>query len=225
MSLRANKKANQQELLSIGQVLALLQKDFTELTPSKLRFLEEQGLLTPERTKSGYRKFSQNHIERLRLILTLQRDHYLPLKVIAEILEDIDNGVEPSLPSGSGNPPATILQPRAVLTKEELLKETGASKKLLAESIAFGLLPAKDVFPRESIVVLNGLALLAKKGITPRHLRSLRVAAEKDAQLLKQVAANRQLSASNLSAQEIALELAESLDAVKSGVLRFQLLQ
>lgn len=220
----ASAQTKKTQLLSIGQVLALLQNEFNDLTPSKLRFLEEQGLLAPERTKSGYRKFSQEHIERLRLILTLQRDHYLPLKVIAGVLEDIDKGIEPNLPNTAKTQTTNILRPNTVLNKEELLRETTASPQILAEAIAVGLIPASEIFPREIVTVLNALVVLAKKGITPRHLRALRVAAEKDAQLLRQAASNGRRSAGDLGVREDALQLAECIDTVRSGVLRHQLL-
>src|SRR6478736_10143361 len=88
-SATARERSSSAGLLSIGQVLARLSPEFPSLTSSKLRFLEVQGIVTPLRTESGYRKFSQNDLERLRLALTLQRDHYLPLGVIREYLEDI----------------------------------------------------------------------------------------------------------------------------------------
>lgn len=220
VALRAQQ--NSGELLSIGQVLALLQNDFNDLTPSKLRFLEEQGLVNPSRTPSGYRKFSQEHIERLRLVLTLQRDKYLPLKVIAGMLEELDDGGEDAI-RNQGETTDSIMRPTAVLNREEMLKQTGGSSQLLAEAIAVGLLPAAEVFPRESLSVLTALVTLAKTGITPRHLRSLRVAAERDAHLLRQAALNRSKPSSELSVQQESLRLAESLDVVRAGVLKHQL--
>ena len=94
----ARRPANASPLLGIGQVLAKLQPEFPDLTPSKLRFLEEQGLVTPSRTAAGYRKFSPADVERLHLVLAMQRDHYLPLKVIRAHLEAIDAGDAPALP-------------------------------------------------------------------------------------------------------------------------------
>jgi len=88
-------------LYTIGQVLAVLKPEFGDLSPSKLRFLEDQGLVTPERTESGYRKFSDSQIERLRVILTLQRDQYLPLKVIRDHLDELDAGRQPLLPTAT----------------------------------------------------------------------------------------------------------------------------
>src|SRR5690606_38197230 len=162
------------------------QGDFGDLSPSKLRFLEEQGLVAPHRTKSGYRKFSQTHVERLRLILTLQRDHYLPLRVIAELLAEIDEGRDPVIPSSSPRTASSILTPRRLLGRDELQRQTGASARFIGEAIAAGLLPAADVFPYECIAELSALMRLAEQGITPRHLRSMRVAAERDAELITQ---------------------------------------
>ena len=85
-------------LLSIGQVLARLTVEFPDLTPSKLRFLEERQLISPARTESGYRKFSPSDLDRLRFVLTMQRDHYLPLKVIRGYLDELDAGRPPALP-------------------------------------------------------------------------------------------------------------------------------
>lgn len=207
-------------LLSIGQVLARLKDDFADVSPSKLRFLEEQGLLTPERTKSGYRKFSQAHIERLRLILTLQRDHYLPLKVIAEVLDELDAGRDPIIPGASPRSASSILSPKRVLSSEELRRSTGASARFLGEAIAAGLLPAAEVFPHDAVAQLTALMRLAERGLTPRHLRSLRVAAEREAELITRAVSTRGVKAGTQEGAEVALEFAGYLDTVRSGVLR-----
>lgn len=207
-------------LLSIGQVLTRLQDDFSDLTPSKLRFLEEQGLVTPERTKSGYRKFSQDDIERLRLILTLQRDHYLPLKVIAEVLDEIDQGRDPIIPGAAQRSASTILSPKRVLSSEELRRATGASPRFLGEAIAAGLLPAAEVFPHDAVAQLSALLKLAERGITPRHLRALRVAAERDAELISQAVSTRGVKSGTPHGVEDSLEIVGYLDTVRSGVLR-----
>lgn len=207
-------------LLSIGQVLAALQDEFADLTPSKLRFLEEQGLVTPERTKSGYRKFSQAHIERLRLILTLQRDHYLPLKVIADVLDDMDQGLDPIIPGASQRNASSVLAPKRILSSEELRRVTGASSRFLGEAIAAGLLPAAEVFPHDAVAQLTALMRLAERGITPRHLRSLRVAAEKEAEMISHAVSTRGVNSRTPLGAEDSLELAGYLDTVRSGVLR-----
>ncbi|WP_025134832.1 MerR family transcriptional regulator [Leucobacter sp. PH1c] len=207
-------------LLSIGQVLARLQDDFADLSPSKLRFLEEQGLVTPERTKSGYRKFSQAHIERLRLILTLQRDHYLPLKVIAEVLDEMDQGRDPVIPGAARRSASSILSPKRVLGSDELCRSTGASPRFLGEAIAAGLLPAAEVFPHDAVSQLTALLRLAERGITPRHLRAVRVAAEREAELISRAASTRGMKTGTPAGEEEALEFAGYLDTVRSGVLR-----
>ncbi|MGO1435635.1 MAG: transcriptional regulator FtsR [Canibacter sp.] len=206
--------------LSIGQVLEHLHTEFSELTPSKLRFLEEQGLVTPERSASGYRKFTQAHIERLRMILTLQRDHFLPLKVISEILEEVDQGRDPIIPGSSKRQFSSILSPRRVLGREELLRTTGASSAFLGEAIAAGLIPASEVFPNDVIIQLRALLGLAERGISPRHLRQLRVAAERDTELIQQSAAARGAQPGSPVAVEEALNLAELMETVRSGVIR-----
>ena len=210
-------------LLSIGQVLSRLQDEFSDLTPSKLRFLEEQGLVTPERTRSGYRKFSQAHIERLRLILTLQRDHDLPLKVIAEVLEELDQGNDPVIPGAAPRSASSILTPRRVLSGEELVRATGATPRFLGEAIAAGLLPAAEVFPHDAIAQLTALMRLAERGVSPRHLRTMRVAAERDAELISQSVASRGGKPGSPRSVEDTLEVAGYLDTVRSGVLRRRL--
>ncbi|WP_427869106.1 MerR family transcriptional regulator [Leucobacter luti] len=207
-------------LLSIGQVLARLQDDFADLTPSKLRFLEEQGLVTPERTKSGYRKFSQAHIERIRLILTLQRDQFLPLRVIAEVLDELDQGNDPIIPGASPRSASSILAPKRVLSSEELRRSTGASARFLGEAIAAGLLPAAEVFPHDCVAQLTALLKLAERGITPRHLRSFRVSAEREAELIAHAVATRGVKDGSPHSTEHSLELVGYLETVRSGVLR-----
>ena len=208
---------------SIGQVLERLQDDFGDLTPSKLRFLEEQGLVTPDRTKSGYRKFSQLDIERLRLILTLQREHYLPLKMIAEVLDEIDAGRDPVIPGASNRSASSILAPRRLLSREELQRITGASSRFIGEAIAAGLLPATEVFPHESVGELSALQQLAELGVTPRHLRNMRAAAERDAELVGQALEARGIKGASPDGRERALELVDLFETVRRGVLRRRL--
>lgn len=210
-------------LLSIGQVLELLQGEFGDLSPSKLRFLEEQGLVAPERTKSGYRKFSQAHIERLRLILTLQRDHYLPLKVIAEVLADVDQGKDPVIPGAAPRSASSILAPRRLLSRQELQRVTGASARFIGEAIAAGVLPAAEVFPHDCIAELNALLKLSERGLTPRHLRTMRIAAERDAELIAQSVDARGGRGASPSSVDDALGLSELFETVRSGVMKRRL--
>ncbi len=223
MGARAAGAQRDPNLFSIGQVLERLQGEFGDLTPSKLRFLEEQGLVAPQRTKSGYRKFSQQHIERLRLILTLQREHYLPLKVIAEVLEEIDAGRDPQIPGASNRSASSILVPQRLLSREELQRLTGANSRFVGEAIAAGLLPAAEVFPHEAVAELSALLKLAELGLTPRHLRNMRAAAERDADLIAQAVEARGVKGRTPGAIEDALELGELLEIARGGVLRRRL--
>ena len=119
-------------LLSIGQVLAKLGPEFPDLSPSKLRFLEDQGLISPQRTPSGYRKFDAADLERLRYILTLQRDHYLPLKVILGHLDDIDHGRTPQIPGANVRVEApSILTAERRLSRAELQAEAGETDRVV----------------------------------------------------------------------------------------------
>lgn len=219
----AVKKLQPAARYSIGQVLEQLSGEFQDLTPSKLRFLEDQGLITPERTSSGYRKFKQEHVERLRLILTLQRDHYLPLKKISEVLEEVDAGKDPVIPGAAQRSFSSILTPRQVLTRDELLRATGIKPGLLAAAISAGLLPSAEVFPADAALQVTALAKLAQRGLTPRHLRSVRLAAEKEAELIQQAVVavtGKQQAPENY---EEALVMAELLEAVRAGVVRQRL--
>ncbi len=130
----AVRKLSDHKLYTIGQVLTVLKPQFGDLTPSKLRFLEDQGLLTPERTDAGYRKYSENQIERLSIILTLQRDQYLPLKVIKDYLAELDAGRTPILPTAS---PATLRRGQRFSTAQ-LKAETGISDLAFREAAELG---------------------------------------------------------------------------------------
>ncbi len=212
-------------LLSIGQVLAKLTPEFPELSPSKLRFLGEQGLVDPQRTESGYRKFSPTDIERLRFVLTMQRDHYLPLKVIREQLDEFDSGrsdriVVPISSVGS------MLPVDRRLTRAELIREAGATAPLLAETISAGLLPAADSFGDDAVAILRSVADLAGHGIEPRHLRGMRASIEREIGLVEQATAparGRRDAASKGRVAEQRREIAGALDRVRSTILRTSL--
>ena len=166
-------------LLSIGQVLARLSPEFPDLSPSKLRFLEERNLVTPSRTESGYRKFSPADLERLRLVLSMQRDYYLPLKVIRSYLDDLDAGREPVLPGGATVSAPSMLSGDRRLSRAELIKEAGANAMLLNDAIAASLVVAGDHYGEDALAVLRALVELQRSGIEPRHLRGFRAAAER----------------------------------------------
>ncbi len=206
-------------LLSIGQVLARLTPEFPELTSSKLRFLEVQGIVTPSRTESGYRKFSQADIERLRLGLTLQRDHYLPLSVIREQLDEADarGGA-----AGIAPPPSIAPAPRRY-RRDELLAAAGAGPQLLNDAISTGVISAQESYPESAVSLLRGLVALDRHGIEPRHLRSLRQGAEREVALIESALSTllrRTDAASRAKANEMAPELAGKIDEVRALFVR-----
>ena len=209
-------------LLSIGQVLAKLTPEFPELTPSKLRFLEEQGLVSPSRTPSGYRKFSAADLERLKLVLGMQRDHYMPLKVIREHLADLDAGLSPLLP-GSGPALPNMLSTGRKYTREELLRESGASSQLLSDAVSASLLPAAELFDEEALRMLGALVELGRRGIEPRHLRTLRAATQRELGLIESAVAplaHRRDASGRAKTVDTAQEIARQLDVVRASLLR-----
>ena len=211
-------------LLSIGQVLARLTTEFPDLTNSKLRFLEEQGLVSPSRTKSGYRKFSPVDVERLRLILSMQRDHYLPLKVIRQYLADLDEGRAPVFPGGTPLAPvSTIIPAGRRYSREDLLRDTGASAALFTAAVSANLIQPAEFHGEEAVSVLRALVALQRYGIEPRHLRGYRGAAEREVGMVESALlplSTRQDAASRAKAQELSGEIAGQLEVVRSSLIR-----
>ncbi|MEU4015395.1 MULTISPECIES: MerR family transcriptional regulator [unclassified Microbacterium] len=202
-------------LLSIGQVLARLTPEFPDLTSSKLRFLEVQGIVSPSRTESGYRKFSAADIERLRLGLTLQRDHYLPLSVIREQLDEAAAGGE----AAALAPPPSIAPAVRRYRRDELLAAAGAGPQLLNDAISTGVITAQETYPEATVKLLRGLVALDRHGIEPRHLRSLRQGAEREVALIESAMSallRRTDAASRAKASELGPELASRIDEVRA---------
>ncbi|MGY2084758.1 transcriptional regulator FtsR [Blastococcus sp. SYSU DS0539] len=180
--------------LTIGEVLAVLRDDFPDVTISKIRYLESEDLVHPQRTPSGYRKFSRADVSRLRYVLTAQRDHYLPLRVIKDQLDALDRG-EP-LPGTAGAsaplPPASTGEGAvAPLTAEQFARAAGLEPEQLADCVQFGLLAtdADGRHPAADLPIARAAAGLARHGIEPRHLRVYRSAVEREAGLVEQLVA------------------------------------
>lgn len=181
--------------ISIGEVLSLLKKDFPDVTISKIRFLEAEGLVSPERTSSGYRRFSQHDVDQLRAVLTLQRDQYLPLKVIRDHIGD-------GLPDPDGPPKSPIagsgMQPedfrpgagRVRMTREELAEASGISEAFVAELEGIGLVWASPAghYDEDALAIASIAARLSVFGVESRHLRSFRVVADRETGLVEQMA-------------------------------------
>ncbi len=217
------RQASGPQLLSIGQVLARLSPEFPDLSPSKLRFLEERHLVTPSRTESGYRKFAPADLERLRLVLTMQRDYYLPLKVIRGYLDDLDAGREPVLPGGVTVSGPSMLPSDRRLSRDELIKEAGATPMLLGDAVTASLIVAAEHYGDDELSVLKALVELQRSGIEPRHLRGFRAAAERELGLIESAlipVARRKDASSRAKALDMAREIAGQLEVVRSNLIR-----
>lgn len=183
---------------SIGHVLAELREEFPELTSSKIRFLEEQGLVTPHRTASGYRKFSAADTDRIRLVLVLQRDHHLPLSTIREHLATLDDGgpapmlgLKPRLvPSSTDAATNTGAKPTRVRLREFLVL-TGATHELVQELQQFDVIQpsSSGFFSQRDLDITSIAAQMQQFGIEPRHLRAFKSAADRELDLIDQVVA------------------------------------
>jgi DNA-binding transcriptional MerR regulator len=179
--------------LTIGEVLSVLRDDFPDVTISKIRYLESEDLVHPERTASGYRKFSPADVTRLRYVLAAQRDQYLPLRVIKEHLEALDRGLP--LPGGSGpageaaEAVSAAVPGDGALSPEEFAAAAGMDLDQLAACVQFGLLGTEPDgrYPVTDLPVARAAAGLARHGLEPRHLRVYRTAAEREAGLLEQL--------------------------------------
>jgi DNA-binding transcriptional MerR regulator len=215
--------------MSIGEVLGQLRGEFPDVTISKIRFLEGEGLVTPSRTPSGYRKFSRDDVGRLRFVLAAQRDQYLPLRVIKDQLAALDRGLQPAVPGQGGGPqvPAGAADepglPTAAdfmpevselrLSRKELLEAAGLAPEQLEQIETFGLIGARPGghYDGDALVIAKTVAAMSRFGLEPRHLRSFRTTAERELGLVEQVVAPlvRQRSPEARGrADEVARELA-----------------
>ena len=186
-------------LMSIGEVLAHLRPDFPDVTISKIRFLESEGLVEPSRTASGYRKFSHGDVDRLRYVLRAQRDHYLPLRVIKDHLDAIDRGLDPpELPGGRPRAPRVVVaaddeshvERRLRVSKAELAESTGLDAETIDQLEAFGFLgPQGAHYDSSAVAVAQAVGELCEYGIEPRHLRTFRTMVDRELGLLEQVVA------------------------------------
>lgn len=192
--------------MTIGDVLGQLREEFPDISISKIRYLETEGMVEPERTASGYRKFSVADIERLRYVLTLQRDKFYPLRVIRQKLDDLDRGLEPEY----GEDPDVVRVPRVVLaddgypsadslrvrgtalrlTRTELIKAAEISEELLESIEQYGLITrrsAQSHYDGAALVIAKTVSELATYGLEPRHLRAFRTAADREVGLFDQI--------------------------------------
>lgn len=200
----ARQGASAAPLMSIGEVLAQLRPDFPDTTISKLRFLEAEGLVEPQRTAAGYRKYSWDDVARLRFVLTAQRDQYLPLRVIREQLADRDaeaaerprptlvavspTGEVPGRAAGSVQPDPAV---RTRLSRSELVERSGLEPAVLAEVERLGLVAAvaPGWYDTDALLIATAVAGLLGHGLEVRHLRAVRAAADREVGLFAQLVA------------------------------------
>lgn len=216
-------------LMTIGDVLGLLRPEFPDITISKIRFLESEGLVEPQRSPSGYRKFGEADVERLRFVLSAQRDHYLPLRVIRQHLEACDRGESvPPLgslkPGGPGTPqrrPRTLVaadttaeDPAVRLTRRQLLDGAGIDESLLARLEEYGLVRRAGAhYEGDALSIARAAAALGEFGFEVRHLRAVKAAADRQAGLIEQMVAP-QLRRRSRGAHEQAAETAREIAAL-----------
>jgi DNA-binding transcriptional MerR regulator len=178
----------EEKLLTIGTVCGRLKDEFPDISISKIRYLEDQGLLTPKRTSGGYRLFSEDDVERLTTILRLQRDEFLPLRVIRQEL------ASPTSKDRRRKRRAGLAGPEPLIEAAELAERAGMRPEQVRELEEFGLLvPVTDGgqkrYPEGDVDVAQLCARLAEFGVGPRHLRTLRTSADRTAGLIEAVTA------------------------------------
>jgi DNA-binding transcriptional MerR regulator len=185
--------------MSIGAVLDLLRPDFPDVTISKIRFLESEGLVTPQRSPSGYRRFTAYDCARLRFILTAQRDQYLPLKVIKAQLDSQPDGELPlAYPAprlvpvtSNGELAGAVGAPTQIrLSREDLLDRSGVPAQLITALCRAGIITTGPggFFDENAVTIAQCAAALAEYGVEPRHLRAFRSAADRQSDLIAQIA-------------------------------------
>jgi DNA-binding transcriptional MerR regulator len=224
----------QAKSLTIGAVCKALKQEFPDISISKIRYLEDQKLLTPRRTPGGYRLYSGGDVSRLRTILRLQRDEFLPLRVIRQELaagrsvetEEV-TAPAPASAGTDGRPGAALrrltfsLRDRGALySLEDVVEETGAEPRLVQELEDFGIVRGElrggtryyDETERE---IVRAVAELARYGVAGRNLRVFRTSAEREAQLLQQILAPA-LRSRNPERRKEAIDALENLAAVAS---------
>ncbi len=220
-------EAPRQKSITIGAVVKALAQEFPDISISKIRYLEDQKLLTPRRTPGGYRLYTQGDVTRLRSILRMQRDEFLPLRVIRQELA-AGRADEPSVPSGSIRDGARAWRASvnvresgtAQYSLQDVLEETKADTKLISELEEFGVVKGEmrsgvRYFDETEREIVRAVAELARYGVGGRNLRVFRSSADREANLLQQILAPA-LRSRNPERRKEALDALENLAAVTS---------
>ncbi len=227
-----------QKAVTIGAVCKALVQAFPDISISKIRYLEDQKLLTPRRTQGGYRLYTQNDISRLRTILRLQRDEFLPLRVIRQELAGgrAEREVDPA---GIGPSPAERLGVRrsavavrdqgALYSQEDVVEETGADAGLIRELVDFGVIKGEAregtrFFDETEREIIRAVSELARYGVGGRNLRVFRTSADREAQLLQSILAPA-LRSRNPERRKEAIEALENLASVTTHLKHLLLIR
>jgi DNA-binding transcriptional MerR regulator len=217
-----------QKSLTIGAVCKQLEREFPDISISKIRYLEDQKLLTPRRTQGGYRLYSAGDLDRLRTILRLQRDEFLPLRVIRQELAS-GRAVSEQVPSGGGKAPdpRTLRRTRlgvsgggALYRLQEVLDETGAEAKLVRELEEYGVIKGQRqdgemLYDDTEKEIIRAVTELSRFGVGSRNLRVFRTSADREAALLEQILAPA-LRSRNPERRKEAVEALENLASIAS---------
>ena len=211
--------------LTIGAVCKILQSEFDDVSISKIRYLEDQKLLNPRRTSGGYRLYSQSDVERLRTILRLQRDEFLPLRVIRQELAAgndmvLSGGDGERKPAGTVRRAILVDTSRTYLSLEEILEETGAREELVSELEGFGIVQpekreGRTVYDETDREIIRAANELSRVGVGARNLRIFRSSADRESQLLEALL-GPSLRSRNPERRKEALQSLESLAATVS---------
>jgi DNA-binding transcriptional MerR regulator len=210
-----------QKAVTIGTVCKALHQEFPEISISKIRYLEDQKLITPRRTQGGYRLYTQADIQRLRTILRLQRDEFLPLRVIRQELaggrteRDV---AAPGEPRALRRASVTVRDPGALYSLEDVVEETGAEPQLIRELVDFGVIKGETragvrYFEETEREIVRAVSELARYGVGGRNLRVFRSSADREAQLLQSILAPA-LRSRNPERRKEAIEALENLASV-----------
>jgi DNA-binding transcriptional MerR regulator len=221
-----------QKAVTIGAVCKALELEFPDISISKIRYLEDQKLLTPRRTQGGYRLYTQDDVQRLRTILRLQRDEFLPLRVIRQELAGGRNEREVS-PASDGRTmrrtTVTARDPGALYSLEDVVEETGAEAKLVGELVEFGVIKGEiragtRYFDDTEREIIRAVSELAKYGVGGRNLRVFRTSADREAQLLQSILAPA-LRSRNPERRKEAVEALENLASVTTHLKHLLLIR
>jgi DNA-binding transcriptional MerR regulator len=215
---RDRRGSRPRKALTIGAVCKILSQEFEDISISKIRYLEEQKLLSPRRTRGGYRLYSQADVERLRTILRMQRDEFLPLRVIRqELAAGVEEGAKRASP-GPHRRAVTVDAPSAHYTAEEVVEQAGAPEGLLGELEEFGIVEPRRrngqaAYDETDLEIVRAAGELGRYGVAGRNLRLFRTSADREAALLQQLLGPALRSNSQARRKE-AIENLESLAAV-----------